>query len=71
VIRRAQGCLLGQIAGDALGSALELRSAEEIGRRYPGGPRLIAENTPFGTLPSQPTDDSGRPIHLARSSREK
>lgn len=29
-ISRAQGCLLGQLAGDALGSLVEFRSPNEI-----------------------------------------
>ncbi len=29
-VNRAQGCLLGQLAGDALGSLVEFQSPEEI-----------------------------------------
>ncbi|MDT9547725.1 MAG: ADP-ribosylglycohydrolase family protein, partial [Chlorobium phaeovibrioides] len=32
---RAQGCLLGQFAGDALGSLVEFQSPDEIRRSYP------------------------------------
>lgn len=67
VVRRAQGCLLGQIAGDALGSMVEFRSAQEIEQLHPGGPRLIEGSRQFRTLPGQPTDDSELAILLARS----
>ena len=40
---KAQGCLLGQLAGDALGSLVEFQSPEEIQRRYPGGLRKLAD----------------------------
>ena len=39
---RAQGCLLGQLAGDALGSLVEFRSPESIRRQYPDGVRDMA-----------------------------
>jgi ADP-ribosylglycohydrolase len=38
-IERAQGCLLGQIAGDSLGSLVEFRSPADILREYPDGVR--------------------------------
>ena len=31
-VDRAEGCLLGQLAGDALGSLIEFQSPEQIGR---------------------------------------
>ncbi len=31
-LARAQGCLLGQIAGDSLGGLVEFRSAEDVAR---------------------------------------
>ena len=37
LVARAQGCLLGQLAGDALGSLVEFRTAEQIRREYPNG----------------------------------
>lgn len=67
VVRRAQGSLLGQIAGDALGSMVEFKTAEEIERLYPGGPSVIEGSRQFRTLPGQPTDDSELAILLARS----
>lgn len=38
-LSRAQGCLLGQVAGDALGSLVEFQSPEQIRRTYPSGVR--------------------------------
>ena len=38
---RAQGCLLGQLAGDALGSLVEFQTPEEIRREYPVGVREL------------------------------
>ena len=35
VLARARGCLLGQPAGDALGSLVEFKTPEEIRREYP------------------------------------
>ncbi|MBI2945300.1 MAG: ADP-ribosylglycohydrolase family protein [Candidatus Wallbacteria bacterium] len=67
VLSRAQGCLMGQVAGDALGSLVEFRSAEEIARSHPGGVREMAVSPVWSTLPGQPTDDSELAILLARS----
>ncbi len=41
-LSRAQGCLLGQLAGDALGSLVEFQSPEEIRCSYPDGVRQMA-----------------------------
>jgi len=38
-INRAQGCWLGQLTGDALGSLVEFQSPAEIRRLYPEGVR--------------------------------
>ncbi|NLO58741.1 MAG: ADP-ribosylglycohydrolase family protein, partial [Synergistaceae bacterium] len=35
LLSRAQGCLLGQLAGDSLGGLVEFRRPEEILRKYP------------------------------------
>ncbi len=67
MLRRAQGCLLGQLAGDALGALVESVSVEEIRRRYPGGLRRLADGGAFDTLAGQPTDDSEMALMLARS----
>lgn len=67
MLARAHGCLLGQIAGDALGSLVEFQSGATIVARYPGGPALLADGGTFNTLAGQPTDDSELAIALARS----
>jgi len=67
VLRRAQGCLLGQLAGDSLGALVEFASAGEIERWYPdGGPRLLATGGPHDIMAGQPTDDSELALVLAR-----
>jgi ADP-ribosylglycohydrolase/fructose-1,6-bisphosphatase/inositol monophosphatase family enzyme len=67
LLSRAQGCLLGQLAGDSLGSLVEFRSAEEIKRRYPEGARNLEDGGTFDTIAGQPTDDSELALMLARS----
>ena len=66
VICRAQGCMLGQLAGDALGSLVEFCSPAEIALMYPDGIRLHDGGT-WSTLAGQPTDDSEMALALARS----
>lgn len=66
VLRRAQGCLLGQIAGDSLGSLVEFQSATWIARAHPGGLRLLRDGGHWNTLAGQPTDDSELALILAR-----
>ncbi len=67
VVRRAQGCLLGQLAGDSLGSLVEFQSAGAIAARYPGGPGELADGGAWNTIAGQPTDDSEMALMLARS----
>lgn len=67
VLSRAQGCLLGQLAGDSLGGLVEFQSAAEIRRMHPGGVRLLADGGTWTTLAGQPTDDSELALALARS----
>ncbi len=67
VLSRAQGCLLGQLIGDSLGSLVEFQSPERIRRRYPGGVRDMADGGTFNTIAGQPTDDSEMALMLARS----
>ena len=67
MLERAQGCLLGQFAGDALGSLVEFKSAEEIGLEYPDGVRDLADGGTWNTIAGQPTDDSEMALMLARS----
>jgi ADP-ribosylglycohydrolase/fructose-1,6-bisphosphatase/inositol monophosphatase family enzyme len=68
VLSRAQGCLLGQIAGDALGALVEFETAESIVRHYPGGgPLDLADGGPHSIIAGQPTDDSELALVLART----
>jgi ADP-ribosylglycohydrolase/fructose-1,6-bisphosphatase/inositol monophosphatase family enzyme len=67
LLSRAQGCLLGQIAGDNLGALVEFCSAAEIAARYPDGPRLLEDGGRWGILAGQPTDDSEMALALARA----
>jgi ADP-ribosylglycohydrolase/fructose-1,6-bisphosphatase/inositol monophosphatase family enzyme len=66
LLSRAQGCLLGQLAGDSLGSLVESRSASEIAARFDTGPRRLADGGTWQTLGGQPTDDSEMALALAR-----
>jgi ADP-ribosylglycohydrolase len=67
LLERAQGCLLGQLAGDALGSMVEFQGASAIRARYPQGLREIGPSPVFHTLAGQPTDDSELALVLART----
>lgn len=67
MLRRAQGCMLGQLAGDALGSLVEFQSAERIAMRYPDGVHDLVDGGTWDTIAGQPTDDSEMAIMLARS----
>ncbi len=66
MLERAQGCLLGQLAGDALGSLVEFQRPEEILRQYPNGVRELADGGTWNTIAGQPTDDSEMALKLAR-----
>lgn len=65
-LARAQGCLMGQLAGDSLGSLVEFQSPEAIARTYPQGVRKMATGGTWDTLAGQPTDDSELALLLAR-----
>lgn len=67
MLDRAQGALLGLLAGDALGAQVEFMSPEAIRARHPEG---VTELRPGGTwnlLAGQPTDDGEMALALARS----
>lgn len=64
---RAIGCLLGQVAGDSLGSLVEFRSSQSICRDYPNGVRDLADGGTWNTIAGQPTDDSELALDLART----
>ena len=66
-LSRAQGCLLGQLAGDALGSLVEFWETEEICEAYPRGVRELADGGTWDTIAGQPTDDSEMALSLART----
>jgi len=65
-LSRAQGCLLGQLAGDSLGSLVEFRSQEDIRREYPNGVHELIDGGTWNTIAGQPTDDSEMALLLAR-----
>ena len=67
MLDRAQGCLLGQLVGDALGSLVEFKTPEQIQRKYPNGLREIADGGTWNTIAGQPTDDSEMALMLART----
>lgn len=66
-LSRAQGCLLGQLAGDALGSAVEFRSAADIARTHPKGVTQLTDGGTWNLIAGQPTDDSEMALALARA----
>ncbi len=67
ILERAQGCLLGQVAGDSLGSLVEFQDPSAIRRCYPHGLRTLADGGTWDTLAGQPTDDSELALALSRS----
>ena len=68
-LTRAQGCLLGQLAGDSLGGLIEFtyHSTAAIQAAYPQGLRDHRDGGSWGNLAGQPTDDSEMALMLARS----
>jgi ADP-ribosyl-[dinitrogen reductase] hydrolase len=75
LLSRAQGCLLGQLAGDALGSLVEFRPPGTLAS-FLGGTGLQAQaeslfhlqdGRTWNTIAGQPTDDSELALMLARS----
>ena len=67
MLSRAQGCLLGQMAGDALGSLVEFQTPEQIRGEYPNGVRRLIDGGTWDTIAGQPTDDTEMALMLARS----
>jgi ADP-ribosylglycohydrolase/fructose-1,6-bisphosphatase/inositol monophosphatase family enzyme len=67
LLARAQGCLMGQAAGDSLGGLVEFRSAAEIGRDEGDGPRVLRDGGRWNLLAGQATDDTEMALALARS----
>lgn len=66
-VARAQGCLLGQLAGDSLGSQVEFSSAEYLKWKFPNGIRDLCDGGVWTILAGQPTDDSELALSLART----
>jgi ADP-ribosylglycohydrolase len=66
IISRSEGCLLGQLAGDALGSLVEFQSPAAIRRSYPDGVRELVDGGTWDTIAGQSTDDSEMALLLAR-----
>jgi len=66
-LARAQGCLLGQLAGDNLGALVEFAKETAIQRNHPDGPRRLADGGTWNIIAGQPTDDSEMALALARS----
>jgi len=67
-VSRAQGCLLGQLAGDSLGGLVEFETPQHIRTRYPEGvTELQNGGGTWNILAGQPTDDSELALMLARS----
>jgi ADP-ribosylglycohydrolase len=71
LLLRAQGCLLGQLSGDSLGSLVEFQRADQIRAAYPGGVRLLADGGTWDIIAGQPTDDSEMALALARTLVDK
>ena len=67
LLSRAQGCLLGQLCGDALGSLVEFQTPQHILKKYPNEVRDLADGGTWDTLAGQPTDDSELALALART----
>lgn len=67
LLARAQGCLLGQVAGDSLGGRVEFSEPAHIQRHFPQGVRDLADGGTWNLLAGQPTDDSELALALART----
>ena len=65
-VHRARGCLLGQLAGDSLGSRVEFQTPEMIRNAYPDGVSTLERGGTWNILAGQPTDDSEMALLLAR-----
>jgi ADP-ribosylglycohydrolase/fructose-1,6-bisphosphatase/inositol monophosphatase family enzyme len=67
LLSRAQGLLLGQVAGDSLGALVEFQKEAQIAERFADGPRRLEDGGVHSTLAGQPTDDSEMALALART----
>ena len=66
LLSHAQGCIMGQLVGDALGSQVEFQTAGSIRSQFPKGVRELEDGGTFNTIAGQPTDDSEMALMLAR-----
>ncbi|CUJ83584.1 ADP-ribosyl-[dinitrogen reductase] glycohydrolase [Shimia thalassica] len=66
-LARAQGTLLGQLAGDALGSFVEFQDAATIAHQHPEGVVELSDGGTWNLIAGQPTDDGEMALALARS----
>jgi ADP-ribosylglycohydrolase/fructose-1,6-bisphosphatase/inositol monophosphatase family enzyme len=64
-LERAQGCLLGQVAGDSLGSLVEFQTEARI-RQSGVSLQELEDGGTWNTLAGQATDDSEMALALAR-----
>lgn len=64
-LSKAQGCLLGLLAGDALGSQVEFQTVTEITARHPSGPPDLVDGGTWNLIAGQPTDDGEMALELA------
>ncbi|GAB4284453.1 MAG: hypothetical protein Kow0029_31060 [Candidatus Rifleibacteriota bacterium] len=71
VADRAQGCILGQFAGDSLGSLVEFKSPIKIKQEFPEGFKDLKGGGTWNTIPGQPTDDSEMALALIYSILEE
>ncbi|MGI8967693.1 MAG: ADP-ribosylglycohydrolase family protein [Chloroflexota bacterium] len=67
LLERAQGVLLGQLTGDALGSQVEFVRGDDLRRRYPNGLREIGPSPVWNTMAGQPTDESEMALALTHT----
>ncbi len=67
LLSRAHGTILGQLAGDALGSFVEFLDAQTILDRHPEGVVDLRDGGTWNLISGQPTDDSEMALALARS----
>ena len=66
LLKCAQGCLLGQLAGDSLGALAAGKTPAEIAGLYPAGVRQLRDGGTWNLLAGQPTSVSELAMALAR-----
>lgn len=67
VLARAQGALIGLLAGDALGAQVEFSDPATIAARFPQGLRALLPGGTWNLIAGQPTDDGEMALSLARA----